>query len=108
MFKKIHVFRVMPHQELCGDNCLLQKHNITSGVIFGIIGSVTKARLNFLLKIPRDFKRWSIGSDGDCLRTRHSRPERKQPDTSHPYAAFQPEIKREDMYLRPLYFQLLR
>ena len=57
MFKKIHVFRVMPGQELltgitnyCGQN------NVTSGVIIGIIGSVTKIKLNYLLKLPGDYK----------------------------------------------------
>ena len=57
MFKKIHVFRVMPGQELLSAiMAYCQKNNITSGVIIGIIGSVTKVKLNFLLKLPGDYK----------------------------------------------------
>ena len=57
MFKKIHVFRVMPGQELLSAiTAYCQKNNITSGVIIGIIGSVTKVKLNFLLKLPGDYK----------------------------------------------------
>jgi predicted DNA-binding protein with PD1-like motif len=56
LFKKVHVFRVKPDKELfteitryCRDNA------ITSGVIIGIIGSVTKARLNFLHELPGNY-----------------------------------------------------
>ena len=57
MFKKIHVFRVMPGQELLTEiTAYCQKNNIRSGVIIGIIGSVTRVKLNFLLKLPGDYK----------------------------------------------------
>ena len=57
MFKKIHVFRVMPGQELLTEiTAYCKKNNVTSGVIFGIIGSVTKIKLNFLLKLPGEYK----------------------------------------------------
>ena len=57
MFKKIHVFRVMPGQELLTEiTSYCKKNNINSGVIFGIIGSVTGVKLNFLLKLPGDYK----------------------------------------------------
>jgi hypothetical protein len=57
MFKKIHVFRVMPGQELLSAiTAYCEKNNITSGVIIGIIGSVTEVKLNFLLKLPGDYK----------------------------------------------------
>ena len=58
MFKKIHVFRVMPGQELLDrNNGLLSRRTISrSGVIIGIIGSVTRVKLNFLLKLPGDYK----------------------------------------------------
>ena len=49
MFKKVHVFRVKPGQELLSkiaDYCA--EHGISSGVIIGIIGSVERAQLNFL------------------------------------------------------------
>lgn len=53
MFKKVHVFRVKPEQELLGEivRCCRQ-HNISSGVVIGIIGSVRSARLNFLMELP--------------------------------------------------------
>jgi predicted DNA-binding protein with PD1-like motif len=57
MFKRIHVFRVNPKQELLTEiksHC--SQENISSGVIIGIIGSVTKARLNFLIKLPGEYK----------------------------------------------------
>ena len=57
MFKKIHVFRVMPGQELLtGITTYCGQNNVTSGVIIGIIGSVTKIKLNYLLKLPGDYK----------------------------------------------------
>jgi uncharacterized protein len=57
MFKKIHVFRVMPGQELLtGITTYCRQNNVTSGVIIGIIGSVTKVKLNYLLKLPGDYK----------------------------------------------------
>jgi predicted DNA-binding protein with PD1-like motif len=47
----------MPGQELLSAiTAYCQKNNITSGVIIGIIGSVTKVKLNFLLKLPGDYK----------------------------------------------------
>ena len=56
MFKKIHVFRVKPEQELlteivryCNDRGLY------SGLVIGIIGSVQKARLNFLMELPGQY-----------------------------------------------------
>ena len=57
MFKKIHVFRIMPGQELLtGITAYCKNNNVTSGVVFGIIGSVTKVKLNFLLKLPGEYK----------------------------------------------------
>ena len=57
MFKKIHVFRVMPGEELVtGITAYCKQNNITSGVILGIIGSVTKIKLNYLIKLPGDYK----------------------------------------------------
>ncbi len=53
MFKKIHVFRVKPKQELLGEIAgYCQAQGITSGVIIGIIGSVESAQLNFLVELP--------------------------------------------------------
>jgi len=53
LYKKVHVLRVKPGQELvteitryCGEQ------GITSGVVTGIIGSVERARLNFLMELP--------------------------------------------------------
>ena len=53
MFKKIHVFRVKPGQELLGEIArYCREHSISSGVVIGIIGSVRSARLNFLMELP--------------------------------------------------------
>ncbi len=53
MFKKVHVFRVKPEQELLAEiahHC--HEHGISSGVVIGIIGSVEIIRLNFLVGLP--------------------------------------------------------
>ena len=53
MFKKIHVFRVKPGQELLGEIArYCQEREILSGVVIGIIGSVENAQLNFLKALP--------------------------------------------------------
>jgi predicted DNA-binding protein with PD1-like motif len=53
LFKRVHVFRVKPGQELlAGIMCHCREHGISSGVVLGIIGSVTSARLNFLVELP--------------------------------------------------------
>ena len=53
MFKKVHVFRVKPGQELLGEIVrYCNEHGIFSGVIIGIIGSVESVRLNFLMELP--------------------------------------------------------
>ena len=53
MYKKVHVFRVKPGQELLSEIASYCRGNaITSGIIIGIIGSATKARLNFLHELP--------------------------------------------------------
>ena len=57
MFKNIHVFRVKPKQELLTEIArYCQEHSITSGVIIGTIGSVEKARLNFLVELPGKYE----------------------------------------------------
>lgn len=53
MFKKVHIFRVKPGQELLTEIArYCHKQGILSGVIIGIIGSVEKVRLNFLMELP--------------------------------------------------------
>ena len=57
MFKRVHVFRVQPGQELLGSIAqYCHEQAISSGVIIGIIGSVEKARLNFLMKLPAKYE----------------------------------------------------
>ena len=52
-FKKIHVFRVAPGQELLTEILKYCRQNgITSGIIIGIIGSAKSARLNYLKELP--------------------------------------------------------
>lgn len=53
MYKEIHVFRIKPGQELLTEivnYCRL--NSITSGIITGIIGSVSSARINYLEELP--------------------------------------------------------
>ena len=53
MFKKVHVFRVKPKQELLSEiTRYCRQNSITSGVVIGIIGSMENAKLNFLREIP--------------------------------------------------------
>ena len=53
MYKKIHVFRVKPGRELVAEIArYCEQNGITSGVVTGIIGSVERARLNFLMELP--------------------------------------------------------
>lgn len=53
MFKRIHVFRVKPGQELLNEiTSYCQEHKVSSGVVIGIIGSVENAQLNFLKALP--------------------------------------------------------
>jgi predicted DNA-binding protein with PD1-like motif len=50
------VFRVQPGQELLTEiSSYCNKDNITSGVIMGIIGSLEKARLSFLVRLPGEY-----------------------------------------------------
>ena len=57
MFKKIHVFRVKPGQELAGEIAgFCRQNNITSGIVIGIIGSVSNASLNFLRELPGNYE----------------------------------------------------
>jgi predicted DNA-binding protein with PD1-like motif len=53
LFKKVHVFRVKPDQELpvaIIDYC--RENNVTSGIVIGLIGSLKNARLNYLVELP--------------------------------------------------------
>jgi predicted DNA-binding protein with PD1-like motif len=53
LFKKIHIFRVKPGQELLSEIArYCHGHEILSGVVIGIIGSVENAKLNFLKALP--------------------------------------------------------
>ena len=57
MFKKVHVFRVKPGTELLTeitDYCA--EHAILSGIFIGIIGSVERAKLNFLMELPGKYE----------------------------------------------------
>lgn len=53
MFKKIHVFRVKPNQELLDSiSHYCRENRISSGIIIGIIGSIKNAKLSFLKALP--------------------------------------------------------
>lgn len=49
----MHIFRVKPGEELIdGIAGYCRENKISSGVIIGIIGSLEKAALNFLVRLP--------------------------------------------------------
>jgi len=53
LFKKIHVFRVKPGQELLNEIArYCHECEIFAGIVIGIIGSVKNAQLNFLKALP--------------------------------------------------------
>ena len=57
LFKKMHVFRIKPEQELAsGITRYCRQNGISSGVVIGIIGSVGSARLNFLRELPGKYE----------------------------------------------------
>ena len=57
MFKKVHVFRVKPKQELLGSIAsYCREHGIKSGVVIGIIGSVERAKINYLMGLPGKYE----------------------------------------------------
>jgi predicted DNA-binding protein with PD1-like motif len=56
LFRKIHIFRVKPKQELLSEiTRYCHEHKISSGVVIGIIGSVESAQLNFLKRLPANY-----------------------------------------------------
>ncbi len=56
MFKKVHVFRVKPEEELTSEiTRYCRQNDISSAVVIGIIGSVRSARLNFLTELPGEY-----------------------------------------------------
>jgi len=62
LFKKIHVFRVRPKQELASEIVrYCQQNGVSSGVIIGIIGSAESARLNFLRELPGKYETKEYG-----------------------------------------------
>ena len=62
MFKKVHVFRVKPKQEIVREiTSYCRQNGISSGVIIGIIGSVGTAKLNFLRELPGKYETKEYG-----------------------------------------------
>jgi predicted DNA-binding protein with PD1-like motif len=56
-FKKIHIFRVKPEQELAAEiGYYCRQHGITSGIVIGIIGSLQKAKLNYITDLPGHYE----------------------------------------------------
>jgi predicted DNA-binding protein with PD1-like motif len=53
VFKKTHIFRVKPGQELLTEILKYCRQNdVTSGIIIGIVGSAKNARINYLKELP--------------------------------------------------------
>lgn len=53
---KINVFRIKPDNDLLTSiKEFCEKNNITSGIIVGIIGSLTNAKLGFLKTLPANY-----------------------------------------------------
>ena len=62
MFKKVHVFRIKPKQELAGEIASYCRQNgVSSGVVIGIIGSVENASLNYLKELPGKYETEKYG-----------------------------------------------
>ena len=56
MFKKVHVFRVKPRKELLGEiTRYCREHDVSSGVVIGIIGLVENAQRNFLTRLSEKY-----------------------------------------------------
>ncbi len=56
-FKRMYVFRVMPGKELLEEiSKYCEVNNIDSAVVIGIIGSLEKARINYVVKLPAQFE----------------------------------------------------
>ena len=57
MFKKTHVFRIKPKQELVSEIArYCRQKGISSGVVIGIIGSLENVRLSFLKELPGEYE----------------------------------------------------
>lgn len=57
MFKKIHVLRIKPGEELLDKIVrFCKERSLYSGIIIGLIGSVENARLNFLKALPGKYE----------------------------------------------------
>ena len=57
MFKKVHVFRIKPGQELLREiGAYCRANNVRSAVIVGLIGSLKWAKINYLLRLPGQYK----------------------------------------------------
>ncbi len=57
MFKRVHVFRVKPDEELAGtiaEYCC--QNGIISGIVIGLIGSARSAKLNYLKELPGKYE----------------------------------------------------
>lgn len=62
MFKRTHVFRVKPKQELSSEIMrYCEREGVTSGLVLGIIGSVENAHLNYLRELPGKYETLEYG-----------------------------------------------
>jgi predicted DNA-binding protein with PD1-like motif len=55
--KRVYVFRVMPKRELMTEiTHYCEVNNINSAVVIGIIGSLAKVRINYVVSLPAQFE----------------------------------------------------
>ncbi len=57
LFKKVHVFRIKPGQELLTEiNRYCSEHKVFSGIMIGIIGSLKNATVNYIIELPGKYQ----------------------------------------------------
>jgi predicted DNA-binding protein with PD1-like motif len=57
LLKKIHTLRLEPKQELLSEiSRYCYEKGVSSAIVIGIIGSVERATLNFIVELPRKFE----------------------------------------------------
>lgn len=80
MFNKIHVFRVRPGLDLSDEiMAYCHRHAISSGIVLGIIGSLSNASLGYIKKLPGKYETFNyegpleiVAAQGSIARSENS------------------------------------